>query len=140
MKFILMIFFQSAAISFCLAQQSFSSDHISKTDYLHKSRVNQNTGWIVLGAGLLTLGCGAIWVSSSDFLEADWNNAPYITTTIGIGVTAASIPLFIIAGNQSRLAASTSIHFSVQERDNRSIKMSGTRSLYPAILLKYHIK
>ncbi len=72
-------------------------------------------------------------------MGSNWDNAPYITTTIGIGFTVASIPIFIISGNQGRRGVAASIQFSTQERNNKNAKRSIGCS-YPAILMKYSFK
>ena len=136
MKYILVISFHLFMISEAFAQKSFSSNRYSEHEYLQKSRVNRNTGLILLSVGILTVGGGAIWMSSSDFVGSNWNNAPHITTSIGIGFTVASIPIFIISGNQGRRGVAASIQFSVQECNNKSAKQY-IGSSYPAILMKY---
>ncbi len=137
MKILLVISLQFFILLCCQAQKSVPSDRYTGNEYLQKSRTNKNTGIILLSVGLLAVGAGAAWISSSDFLDSDWDNGPYITTTIGIGFTVASIPIFIISGSQGRRGVAASMHFSVQDCNKRNIKQFASGS-YPALLMKYN--
>lgn len=134
MKAMLMIVCLVFIFSYSQAQRSVPPYHHADNEYFQRSRANKNTGLILLSVGLLAVGTGAAWIGSSDF--SGWDNGPHITTTIGIGFTIASIPVFIISGNQGRRGVEGSIHFSVQRYNNINIKpyQSGA---YPSLLMKY---
>jgi len=82
------------------SQQEMYDFHIQKHKKLKK------TGWILLGAGLVTVGGGYAIAATSDglFGSGDGFEAGSILIMTGTLSMAASIPVFIISGSNKRKA------------------------------------
>jgi hypothetical protein len=80
---------------------------MSKQDYLDKSRMQKNTGFIMLGGGVAMATAGAILFNKNFNLNGG-GDAEGIMMVAGTLVALGSIPMFISSGNNARKAAQMS--------------------------------
>ena len=114
-----------------IEKQDYSKDY-----YLQKSKNQRTVGWVLLGAGAAVGTVGLIVASDAEwfFDDSDKLGTGLTLFTVGAASTLASIPFFIIAGSNSRKAAS----FSLQSQNyyNQGQELSG---IQPALSLKIEL-
>ena len=132
-KFIFSIMFLLSVVN-SFSQTHTASQH-SKEYYLQKSKNQKTTAWILLGAGTTSMVVGLIEGSHAP------NNLDNLTkgfapVLIGLAVDLASIPFFINASKNKRIASYVTIN-------NQNILLPQQSSLclkmQPAITLKINL-
>lgn len=108
---ILLILFYTAGFS----QQTKPQNHLTKQDYLHKSKIKKTTAWIILGAG------AAVWTTSLVWDKGEYEGLRYglfgdevyknddlksALAVTGSLVMLGSIPFFISSRKNKRRAMS----------------------------------
>jgi len=105
-----------AIINFHAASQVDSNSIKTKDYYLQKSKSQKTAAWVFVGAGAATALIGVIVANSSkadDDFSTSFDNAVTGSGLIVIGAASclASIPFFIVSGNNKRRALALSSGF-----------------------------
>lgn len=100
--FVLMLIF--SATTYC--QNKDSSNHLTRAEYLKKSKSNKIGGFILLGVGTIAL------VSASGG-NTDLESLGVIVVA-GSAAVLGSIPLFIAASKNKRKATNASVYFKME--------------------------
>lgn len=129
------LFFILTSISLSGNSQEEQKD-FSKENYLQKSKNQRTVGWVLLGAGAAVGTVGIIVTNEADSFFEDSGKIDTGLTLFAVGAasTLASIPLFIIAGSNSRKAASLSL-----ESQRFIIPGQGLSGIQPALSLKIEL-
>lgn len=108
----IMIFIALAIINASIYSQEPNLTDQTKDFYLQKSKNQNKTGWILLGAGTAMIIGGAI------VFDKSWDSDSATTTDIsgfvilgGVIADLACIPVFISAGRNKRRAASMALSY-----------------------------
>lgn len=129
------LFFILTSISLSGNSQEEQKD-FSKENYLQKSKNQRTVGWVLLGAGAAVGTVGIIVTNEADSFFEDSGKIDTGLTLFAVGAasTLASIPFFIIAGSNSRKAASLSL-----ESQRFIIPGQGLSGIQPALSLKIEL-
>ena len=126
----LLLIFVLALISFAGYSQTEKQD-FSKEHYLQKSKNQRTVGWVLLGGGAAVGIAGLIVATDDIWDEPDGLGTGITLFTVGAGSALASVPFFIIAGSNSRKAASFSL-----ESQSYIIPGQEISGIQPALMLK----
>ena len=128
-KIILFIMFLLSIIK-SFSQTPRSSAH-SKEYYLQKSKNQKTVAWILLGVGTTSMVVGLIEGSKAPD-NLDNLTKGVAPTLIGLGVDLASIPFFISASKNKKIASYVAINnqqFFFPQKGSLCLKMQPTISL-----------
>jgi hypothetical protein len=149
MKYLLLIL---CLASFCLqlsAQITDSSKTKTYEYYMHKSKAQKTTGFIVLGTGagisVISLIIGLSPKSAATALEGLFGPNPRetwpgeITFFAGLAVMAGSIPFFAASGRNRKKAGSIHAFFKVQTMSYPGL-ITNLNKPYPSLAIRINLK
>lgn len=116
------------------SQQTNPSQPLTRADYLHKSKSQKTTAWILLGGGS-ALAITGILIGAKK--ETSFNDASTGAIVGGVGALSmiGSIPLFIASGRNKRKAMAANAFFKMETapvfKGNSMVHTS-----YPALSVK----
>ncbi|NVK49994.1 MAG: hypothetical protein HWE09_09515 [Cyclobacteriaceae bacterium] len=86
------------------------AQQMTKQDYLEKSKRQETTGFVLLGAGAVLFGASLVIGNSDSASWGDIETGVYLFVAGG-GSMLASIPFFISSGSNARKAAELSFKY-----------------------------
>lgn len=117
------------------SQQTTPSQPLTRADYLHKSKSQKTTAWILLGGGSALAITGLLLNN-----QASFDNAGTTAIVGGVGVLSmiGSIPLFIASGKNKRKAMTTTAFFKMETAPVFKA-YSMVHTSYPALSVKINL-
>lgn len=144
MKKMILLAIVALLVKSSFSQQTTSSYSLTQEDYLKKSKQQKRVATIlfVSGAAVTVVGT-AMWLSQFNHLFTDWNeyndkklNTGASLAVVGGTMILASIPFYISAGKNKRLALSLSLkNQPVQQLQQNSLVLRNT----PSLTLKFSL-
>jgi hypothetical protein len=104
--------------------------------YMQKAKTQKTVAWTMLGGGIImtTVGILIAQKKEEDFLNSLGNKGLGIVLEVaGIGASLGSIPFFISAAKNKRLAAAVSLQLQKTYAPKRNASVTGT---YPALTVR----
>ena len=131
------IIFSLAFLIFTVSSfsQTSTGAAFSRDYYLKKSKTQRTTGWILLGSGVCMVVVGGLTYEQSPLLSSEpqpSNTLSDVLVISGLGAMVVSVPFFISAHHNKKMAASVAIknaNIILQVAESSIIKKQPTLSL-----------